>query len=674
MPRNYNRKTDRKKYSEEHFQEALSRIRSGELGVKLCSRLYSIPGSTLRDHMKGRRGKLGSNKGGGGKGTALSKEEETNLATCLRTMSKWGFGLSRNEVLDIVQEYVKRNNIKTPFKNQRPGEDWWLGFKSRHNLSIKKPEPLEHARRLQGADPFVVYGFYDLLEHEIKSLGIVGRPDLIYNCDETSFPHDPSKTKVVTGTGNLCHRVTAGSGRENTSVLACVNAAGRKLPPLIIFRAKNLWDQWIPRNDEYPNTGYVASPKGWMTAEIFENWFEMRFLSEIGPDRPVLLIFDGHTSHVSPKLVECAIKNNISIIKLPPHTSHILQPLDVSCFKGLKAKWDSLLTTWQRDNIGCRPNKAQFAKLLAKSWNALTEQNIKSGFAATGIYDPTLESELKINNHAIAEATFDPSKLKLYKENKNKETNPENTQNLPAVVSTNSTQGISEKSDVMLANVDAAQTTSSSSIKTGFESLLLEKVNIKKSFTETNQLPRKKIATTASILTSSAISTVANANILRSKENRSSHSNHHSSDSESDLPDFTTVSKKTKKRKMKTFFDEDSDLSVHDSTISNIDASEGEADHADIDNNISVNDFCLVKFATKKQIKYYVGKILSERSGDFEIKFLRCKNKRLGQFRWPDVEEVCVIPESDIERKLPFPQERRGIFTFHVDFENYYVS
>ena len=61
------------------------------------------------------------------------------LANSLKTMIKIGFGLSRSEVLDVVQSYVKRNKIPNPFKGGRLGQDWLLGFKKRHNLSILKP-------------------------------------------------------------------------------------------------------------------------------------------------------------------------------------------------------------------------------------------------------------------------------------------------------------------------------------------------------------------------------------------------------------------------------------------------------------------------------------------------------------------------------------------------------
>lgn len=53
-------------------------------------------------------------------------------------MEKWGYGLSRGEAINIVGQYVTCNKIKTPFCDNTPGEDWFLSFKKRHCLSLKK--------------------------------------------------------------------------------------------------------------------------------------------------------------------------------------------------------------------------------------------------------------------------------------------------------------------------------------------------------------------------------------------------------------------------------------------------------------------------------------------------------------------------------------------------------
>jgi hypothetical protein len=49
-----------------------------------------------------------------------------------------------------------------------------------------------------------------------------------------------------------------------------------------------------------------------------------------------LLIMDGHGRHVTFEAISQAKEINLDMITLPSHTSHVLQPLDVSCFNPFK--------------------------------------------------------------------------------------------------------------------------------------------------------------------------------------------------------------------------------------------------------------------------------------------------------------------------------------------------
>ena len=62
-------------------------------------------------------------------------------------MKKWGLNLSRKEVLQIVANYVKENQIKMQFKDGMQENERFLKFKCRHNLSIKKSQSVEYARK-----------------------------------------------------------------------------------------------------------------------------------------------------------------------------------------------------------------------------------------------------------------------------------------------------------------------------------------------------------------------------------------------------------------------------------------------------------------------------------------------------------------------------------------------
>lgn len=168
----------------------------------------------------------------------------------------------------------------------------------------------------------------------MDDLQLDGRTRTIYNIDETSFSLDPSKTKVVGEVNKPSSRIVSGPGRENTTVLFGsntvlfgANAAGEKLPPLIVFKGKNIWDSWMACDgNSYPNTSFAASTNGWTEAERFFNYMKNTFLKNCVPERPVLLVFDGHSTHLGQDVIDLAIENQITIL---PHSSHLLQPLDL---------------------------------------------------------------------------------------------------------------------------------------------------------------------------------------------------------------------------------------------------------------------------------------------------------------------------------------------------------
>jgi hypothetical protein len=268
-------------------------------------------------------------------------DDERKLVLCLKTLEQWGFGLTRKELLEKVGQFVRKNHIDTPFKNGTPGEDWFLSFKKRHSLSLKTPQNVEFARK-NATDSFIIYGYFDILKKVLDDNNI--EPQNIWNLDETSICIDSTKSKVVGARGVRATRTTSTSGRENTTVLVMASATGEKAPPLIVFKGAHIWDQWIaPKDTEYPGTVYAASKNGWMESEIFQNFFRNVVLPTLGTDRPALIVYDGHSTHIDEEIILRALEENIIILKLPPHTSHLLQPLDLAVFKVFKTKWNEKL-------------------------------------------------------------------------------------------------------------------------------------------------------------------------------------------------------------------------------------------------------------------------------------------------------------------------------------------
>ena len=104
-------------------------------------------------------------------------------------------------------------------------------------------------------------------------------------------------------------------------------------------------------------------------------------------ESPVLLLLDNHDSHLSIDVLDYAKANGVVMLSFPPHSSHRLQPLDVSVFGPFKKYYNSALKEWLTDNAG-RPvqiyNIPSFVRTAYPK--AITPENIVSGFRATGIF------------------------------------------------------------------------------------------------------------------------------------------------------------------------------------------------------------------------------------------------------------------------------------------------
>lgn len=163
------------------------------------------------------------------------------------------------------------------------------------------------------------------------------------------------------------------------------------MPPYILYQATNLWALWTQGGP--PGARYQTSPSGWMESLLFFDWFKTMFVPHVATQPGhKLLIFDGHNSHISLAVVNCALANNISIVCLPPHSSHCLQPLDKGVFGPAKTQWRSILQEFYKRTRQANVDKATFPSLIKLLYErAFKPIHAISGFRACGIYplDPS---------------------------------------------------------------------------------------------------------------------------------------------------------------------------------------------------------------------------------------------------------------------------------------------
>ena len=107
-----------------------------------------------------------------------------------------------------------------------------------------------------------------------------------------------------------------------------------------------------------------------------------------------MLILDGHESHHSTEFELHCQQNNIITLCMPPHSSHLLQPLDVGCFGPLKQAYGRQVEDLMRMYINYISKLKFLCGFREAFFASITEKNIQGGFAGSGLVPYDLERVL----------------------------------------------------------------------------------------------------------------------------------------------------------------------------------------------------------------------------------------------------------------------------------------
>ncbi len=139
--------------------------------------------------------------------------------------------------------------------------------------------------------------------------------------------------------------------------------------------------------NEIPCSLYGLSTRGWMDLEWFSKWFTDCFLSYAPATRPVLLLMDGHKSHYCPDMIKLAARKGVILFALPPHTTHLCQPLDKGPFAPLKIEWRKAVHKFLTSNKGREVTVYDFNTVFSEAWyGPMTAANVIAGFRCAGVF------------------------------------------------------------------------------------------------------------------------------------------------------------------------------------------------------------------------------------------------------------------------------------------------
>ena len=308
-------------WSSEDLEKALLLLKDQHASFREAAQAYGVPKSTLHDHYSGKA--KGYRRG---PTPYLTVTEEQELVDWALHMGRIRYGRTREQISMMVKKLLDKDGRQNPFVDNRPGKDWWYAFLRRHpELTMRTPEHLQLACAAACSEE-VLSRWYTAFK-QFFDLNDVNDAARIWNADETGCPLCPKSGKVLAlyGAKDVFQATT--DTKEQITTLCAISAAGSVIPPMHIFSGHRF--RYNPLDGCIPGAYFGKSEKGWMTTELFFGWLANHFISNIPPSRPVVLLVDGHSTHIDLETSKLCQEKGILLYCLPAHSSHITQPLDV---------------------------------------------------------------------------------------------------------------------------------------------------------------------------------------------------------------------------------------------------------------------------------------------------------------------------------------------------------
>ena len=376
----------------------------------------------------------------GGQDPYLCSHDMEELKSAIKDSIEIGYPMDCMDILDEAQK-IKFNRIQNAIEFLRcincmrlsyDFEEAWIQPPTRQWINGVLDELDAHIinrrlidpKRLDSCSFTVVENFFSQFSAFIASF----HPALIFGVDETMIEPLPRK-KVVVPKNVKTYLLDSYPEISHITGMMCHGVYGVSLPPFIVLtKLVNI----PPDLDTLCQTGQIhlaSTNSGYMTRDLFVIWvfhfinFVKVYRSNLSPNlrsRPILLISDGHTSRENPLALHLLNRENIHLLILPAHCTHILQMFDVviaSAFKQSYSKhFDVFFRQTEEDKtITSNVGKVRLASVLSivAAWKETTSLvfTLKSA-QKTGMFPV---NQLEVTNSVFVHKLND-KEIKRYNE------------------------------------------------------------------------------------------------------------------------------------------------------------------------------------------------------------------------------------------------------------------
>jgi hypothetical protein len=208
------------------------------------------------------------------------------------------------------------------------------------------------------------------------------KPELA--CRKTQSPN------VIVAASTKPGTVTMPEEKDNTLLMLVIviSALGDSTCPMFITKNKTFDETSLATQKLFEEHDYTVrtAHKTFITEVLFIDWLQNVFIPKVNhlrerakSDGKVVLILDGHASHVTPRVIAFAGSQKLSLIRLVPYSSHITQPLDLRVFGLCKVIYSK-----ERQSKGMKVETKKMYLALLAFYKATILPMVRSSFKRDG--------------------------------------------------------------------------------------------------------------------------------------------------------------------------------------------------------------------------------------------------------------------------------------------------
>lgn len=307
------------------------------------------------------------------------KEIENEVVDYVREKRKEGMAITRDVIRMKAREVAQQKAIPGKFK----GSNGWCtrmmqrnGLVLRRRTTLAQHLPDAYEEKLTEFQRYVI----KLRKQHSYLMGQIG------NADETPVYFDmPSNTTVDDKGAKSVLVRTTGNDKSRITVMLCVLADGRKMPPYVILNRKTMPKEQLP-----PGIIFRCQEKGWMTNELMVDWVRTVWNRKPGALLKLrgMLVLDAFKGHLTPQVKKEINNSNTDLVVIPGGMTSQLQVLDVMVNKPFKDHLKQLYTNWLLGGGHAltptgklkKPSIALLGEWILKAWAWISSDSIVVGF------------------------------------------------------------------------------------------------------------------------------------------------------------------------------------------------------------------------------------------------------------------------------------------------------